>query len=383
MNISPAQARKIALLSQGLCTSKPKGNAYQKTVHAMQNLGYVQIDTLSVVQRAHHHTLWTRNPDYHPHHLDQMLADGLVYEYWSHAASYLSMAHFRFSLPRKRAIQSGQQKHWFKKDEKLMASILDRIRIDGPLMAKDFASNVKKKTGWESKPTKQALETLYMQGDLMIAARKNFHKVYDLTERVLPSHVDTCVPSSSEHAQFLVTRYLADHGVGKLAEMVYLLKDVKPHVHTALNSLQEEGVISKVLVGNEPYYTTDAALALLDSRMKRRQVSILSPFDNLLIQRARAKQLFGFDYLLECYTPAAKRQYGYFCLPILWGEHLVGVLDCKAHKTQSVLEIISAYVQAPLIHHQEFGSALNKALMQFANFNNMTRCSAFDLQPYR
>ena len=109
-------------------------------------------------------------------HLEQLVRDKLAFEYWSHAASYLPMDDYRFSLPRKLAIRSGVQNHWFKKDPKLMASVLERIASDGPLMAKDFESKLAKRTGWESKPTKQALEMLYMQGDLMITERRNFHK---------------------------------------------------------------------------------------------------------------------------------------------------------------------------------------------------------------
>jgi len=113
----------------------------------MTTLGYVQIDTISVVQRAHHHTLWSRNPDYQPSHLDKLVQEKRVYEYWSHAASYLTMEDFRFSLPRKLAIKSGQQTHWFRKDCQLMKSVYERIKVEGPLMAKDFASTVAKKTG--------------------------------------------------------------------------------------------------------------------------------------------------------------------------------------------------------------------------------------------
>ncbi|GAL13390.1 putative cytoplasmic protein [Vibrio astriarenae] len=326
-SLSLLEAQKLALLSQGLLSQELKGQAYQRTLKAMSNLGYVQIDTISVVQRAHHHTLWSRNPNYQLDHLDKMLKEKHIYEYWSHAASFLSMKDFRFSLPRKHAIKSDQQKHWFRKDKQLMKAILDRITSEGPLMAKDFESEVTKTTGWESKPTKQALEMLYMQGDLMISERRNFHKVYDITERVLPSSVDTSLPTANEHARFLIQEYLNKHGLGQLKEITYLLKDVKPTVKVALNEMLEEGEVVEVTAGDERYYTTNQTLSLLNFKLKRKQAKILSPFDNFLIQRARIKHLFNFDYLLECYTPVAKRQYGYFSLPILWnGNWWVGLI---------------------------------------------------------
>ncbi|QIA66145.1 hypothetical protein GT360_16300 [Vibrio astriarenae] len=370
-SLSLPEAQKLVLLSQGLLSQELKGQAYQRTLQAMSNLGYVQIDTISVVQRAHHHTLWSRNPKYQLDHLDKMLRDKHIYEYWSHAASFLSMKDFRFSLPRKQAIKSGQQKHWFRKDKQLMRTILGRITSEGPLMAKDFESEVTKTTGWESKPTKQALEMLYMQGDLMISERRNFHKVYDITERVLPSSVDTSLPTVNEHARFLIQEYIDKHGLGQLKEITYLLKDVKTTVKIALNEMLEEGEVVEVSAGNERYYTTNQTLSLLNCKLKRKQAKILSPFDNFLIQRARIKHLFNFDYLLECYTPVAKRQYGYFCLPILWSGKLVGRVDCKAHRSASRLEVVSLHLELSHKDSEAFREAFHLELERFARFNQV------------
>ncbi|GAL17079.1 hypothetical protein JCM19235_5628 [Vibrio maritimus] len=368
-SISLAQAQKIALLSQGLPTLKLTGTAYQKTVQVMQTLGYVQIDTISVVQRAHHHTLWSRNHSYAPEHLDRMVRERLIYEYWSHAASYLDMANFRFSLPRKHAIKSGKQNHWFRKNPKLMSEVLARITSDGPLMAKDFDSKVTKKTGWESKPTKQALEMLYMQGDLMITERKNFHKVYDLTERVLPSHIETATPTALEHTKFLVINALTTHGLATLAEITYLQKGMKLSVKETVNQLIEEGEVAKVSVNGDIYFTRPQSLALMDNRLNRKQARILSPFDNLVIQRDRLSRLFNFDYLLECYVPAAKRQHGYFVLPILWDGQLVARADCKAHRKEKHLEIISLHTEPGFEKRGAFKAALHSELTDFSTFN--------------
>ena len=175
------------LLSQKLPPGKQTGSAAAATLSAIEHLGYIQIDTISAIERAHHHTLWNRNPRYKPSHLDQLLADKKVFEYWSHAASYLPMRDYRYSLPRKQAIKNGEQNHWYERDERLMKSILQRIDSEGPLMARDFENKGKKSGEWSSKPAKRALENLFMQGDLMVPYhRVNFQKVYHLTERVLP-----------------------------------------------------------------------------------------------------------------------------------------------------------------------------------------------------
>lgn len=284
----------------------------------MLMLGYVQIDTISVVQRAHHHTLWSRNHSYIPQHLERMVKEKVVFEYWSHAASYLAMRDFRFTLPRKHAIKSDQQNHWFQKNPRLMSEVLARITVDGPLMAKDFELSVTKKSGWESKPTKQALEMLYMQGDLM---------------------------------------------------MVYLLKGVKSNVQLALDEMQEEGVIIRVSVAGDTYFILPQSLELTEKRLRRKQAKILSPFDNFIIQRPRVKELFDFNYQLECYVPAAKRQYGYFVLPIVWDGRLVARADCKAYRKTAHLEIKHLYIEPKLARLDEFEVALHEELQAFATFN--------------
>ena len=188
-SLSPEQARKLVLHSQQLPPAKSSGSALTATQKALEHLGYIQIDTISVIERAHHHTLWTRNPRYTPAQLDQLMDDKTAFEYWSHAAAYLPMCDYRFSLPRKHAIKSGQQNHWYKRDERMMQYVMERISAEGPLMAKDFDRDKQKTREWQKKPAKQALDYLFMQGDLMIPERRGFHKVYELTERVLPADI--------------------------------------------------------------------------------------------------------------------------------------------------------------------------------------------------
>ena len=163
-----------------------------------------------------------------------------------------------------------------------------------------------------------------MEGELMIAKRQGFQKVYDLTERVLPDKADTRMPSPREYHQHLIDNYLRSNGVGTPAEIAYLRKGLKPAIDKLCKELLEDGHLERVAINKQNYYLLAGQDQLLKTSLSRSKVKILSPFDNLLIQRKRTKQLFNFDYLIECYVPAEKRQYGYFCLPLLWGQNSKG-----------------------------------------------------------
>ncbi len=369
-SLSIQQARKLVLLSQRLPPTKQNGSAIAATLSAIEHLGYIQIDTISAIERAHHHTIWNRNPRYKPSHLDKLLDDKQIFEYWSHAAAYLPMRDYRYSLPRKQALANGDQNHWYERDEQLMKTVLQRIETEGPLMAKDFENNGKKSGEWGSKPAKRALEYLFMQGDLMVPYRVNFHKVYDLTERVLPADIDTSIPDSEEHARFLIFRFLQANGLGQSAEIAYLLGNTKALIETTLQEMALSGELLQVNVGNANYYVLPASLELLRKPLARSKLKILSPFDNLVIQRKRMQALFDFDYSLECYLPEIKRQFGYFSLPILWNGKLVARMDCKAERKKAKLHINHLSMEPRFSKIDEFIGALGNEFPSFLKFNS-------------
>jgi uncharacterized protein YcaQ len=291
------------------------------------------------------------------------------------------MRDYRYSLIRKQAITSGKLNHWFEKDEKLMNSVLKRIADEGPLMAKDFEYPGKERIDWGSKPAKRALENLFMQGDLMIPRRQNFHKVYDLTERVLPGHIDTSVPTEEEYIRFLITRYLEANGLGQASEIAYLLKNTKGLVSKYLKEMHASGELIELQVGEQVYYTLPHSLGLLDKPLSRSKLKILSPFDNLVIQRKRALALFNFDYQIECYVPAPKRIYGYFSLPILWDGKLVARMDCKAERKKSILHINHLALESDLRKVEPFIKALTKDLKEFMLFNECDKIQVHKTTP--
>ncbi len=295
-SLSLNEAQKLVLLSQGIHDENKIGSGKTATYKAIETINYVQIDSISVVERAHHHSLWNRAVNYAPLHIDQLLEEKQIFEYWSHAASYLPMVDYRYSLRRKNAIAQGHT-HWFEKDKKNMAEVLARIKVDGALQAKDFKDTRKNKTGWwDWKPAKKALEQLFMEGKLMVVKRQGFQKVYDLTERVLPLGVDTSMPGEEEYFRHLIMNYLCANALGTPEQITYLLKGQKKTAELYCKQMQEDGLLITVTVDNQSYFALPTINNLLRKRLSRSKVKILSPFDNLLIQRKRTRQLFNYDY---------------------------------------------------------------------------------------
>ena len=365
-DIRPADARRLVLLHQGIHKERQFGRGKNAALRAIETLGYVQIDTISVVERAHHHVFWSRAPGYKLAHLDALIQDKTVFEYWSHAAAFLPMRDFRFSLPRKHAIQGGE-KHWFDVGPKALGSVLERVQQEGPLQSKDFDSSDKLKTGWgEFKIAKRALEQLFMRGELMISKRVGFQKVYDLPERVLPNGVDTSTPTEEEFLDHLILGFIDAQGLAQPSECGHLRKGIKPKLKNRCEELHEDGELVQLNLNGAHYYARPNFEQTLKLPLSRQKVKILSPFDNLVIQRDRLKNLFGFDYQIECYVTEKKRKHGYFVLPILWGHDFAGRLDAKVDRKSKQLTVHKLFVETP--RSKEFLQALEQALQEFAEF---------------
>lgn len=374
-SISPKDARKILLHHQCLNSRQICGNGLAGTLNAIQHLGYVQLDTLSVVSRAHIHTLWNRVQGFRPEHIDILQEKGDIFEYWSHALSILPIADYRFCLPMMERIASGET-HWFPKDKKETRKVLKRIREEGALSAKDFTDKKSSSEMWARSPSKIALEQLFMEGELMIPRRTNFHKVYDLRERVLPESTDTRTPSRGELCAFLITSFLRAHGLGKTTEFGYLRKGIGADLKRVAKELLEEKILVSVSVGNESYLCLPEALKILEQPSARSGLRILSPFDNAIIQRKRTLELFDFDYQIECYVPKAKRKHGYFCLPILHRNKLVARLDAKADRKSGVFHLLHLMLEGSVRNPESLYKALFPELKKFAISN---QCSKFKL----
>lgn len=380
IKISPQQAKAFVVHQQLL---SPAVNAKGKAgvLQVFEQLGYVQIDTISVVQRAHHHVIWSRIPDYQKSHLQQLEEDDrLIFEYWAHAAAYLPMRDYRFSLIRKAQIRAGKG-HWFKRNPKVMKKVLERFKTDGPLMARDFKKeSLKSDIPWMQHPTNQAIRQLYMEGTLMVSGRKGFQKIYDLTENVLPSHVQIDPPSRIEFLEYLIERDLRAHGWVRAQDFGHLITNIQKDLKNILAQKVEEGQIVAIPIKGLPdemYYAAKPHLEnFLQQKTRRKTFHLLSPFDNLLIQRKRMKALFDFDYTIECYVTAAKRKVGYFNLPMLWGTTFVGQVDLKADRKTKVLLVKNLVWEQSFKNPEKAFSPFRKALQQFAIFNQCDQIDA-------
>jgi uncharacterized protein YcaQ len=388
--LSLAEVRAISLRSQGLAESEsPFGNKKEGVLKAVQHLGYVQVDPISVIQRAHHHVLWSRIPDYDPDMLHQLQSvEATVFEYWNHATSYLPTKDYRYSLPLMR--QYRQELHWSDDSPELrnsMRRMLALIRKKGPLMVSDVESAGMVRA-WSAqalgKIERRALHELWMRGDLMIRSRKGVQKVFDLPSRVLPDGTDVKLPSKGEAAKFHVRRSLRALGVARLQELHYMLDVGKAgEIREALSSLLKNREAVEIQVAEFPKIPLFALHEVLKLKapVENGAVRFLSPFDNLVIQRKRLKWLFDFDYVVEIYLPAAKRKYGYFVLPILWGDHLIGRLDAKAYRAERRL-VIHNLVFEPTFHDlAAVRPAFIKALEEFTRFQGCDEWEISRVEP--
>lgn len=378
--------RHLVLKSQGLLLAKPFGTGLHGARDAIGHLGYVQLDTISVVERAHHHVLYSRVPSYKPEMMNKLLLAGDIFEYWSHAAAILPITDFRYSLPYKQAIKSGQV-HWYKNpDRKLMDELLARIRADGPIRSRDLENKNKatKQAGWwDWKPAKKALEQLYMEGDLMVSNREGFQKTYDLTERVLPSGVNTAMPDAKELAEHLLDQQLRCHGFTSLKSVTYLRRntDLRKATKSLIDERLEQGLLQQLQLPNGESFVAETGILERPLPRLSSRLQILSPFDNCVIQRERLKAVFGFEYQIECYVPEAKRKYGYFSLPLLFKGEFIGRMDCKAHRKDRHLEIKSLYIENTSFEVEAIVTALVKAIDEFRPFQNCDTVSLTNAEP--
>jgi uncharacterized protein YcaQ len=381
-SLAIADARKLALHQQGLLSAKPKfGRGKKAVLKAIEHLGYIQIDAISVIKRAHHHTLWSRIPGYKPDYLFSLLSiDRDIFEYWSHAAAFLPSTDYQFSLLHMKTL-GEQKKHWYHVEPELKEEVLKRIKQEGPLYARDFETPKSDSTGmWSWKPAKQALHELFMEGRITVSSRDGFQRLYDLPERVFPSllaHTHTQTPTQSQYFWHLCQRAIQAHGIVTIPEIKYQRPIDNRAIENVINRKTEEGAIIPVSVGNlkRTYYALPGSVEAIPARVVP-QMHFLSPFDNAVIQRKRVQRLFKFDYQTEIYYPVDKRKYGYFSLPILYGTEFIGRMDPKAHRHRKVLEIRNLVIEPGIKVSEKLIHDLKSKLSDFATFNN---CSEYTI----
>jgi hypothetical protein len=345
--------RALFLRRQHLARPRAAALGAARLLRFVEDVGGVQMDSINVLDRAHYLTLWSRFGPYDRGWLDRAVYERrLLFEYWAHAACLVPTSMLPFW---RRAMLDYRVRHtgwsdWLRRNSRTLAQVKAAIAANGPMAGADFAGRRRPGAGgwWSWRPVQHGLHYLWMKGALAIHSRRHFHKRYDLIERALPA-VAGCEPvSSEEFARWHVERSL--HAMGAATERDlggYLTFPRAMHAarRAALAAMLKRGELAELEVAGVPGRWLALARDLPALARAARQPSpasgttFLSPFDSLLWYRERVARLFGFDYRIEVYTPGAQRVHGYYTLPILHREHLIGRVDAKAHRAEGRLEV--------------------------------------------
>jgi len=383
-------ARRLTVEKQGL-TSRSGTVTKDDIYQVIDRLGCLQIDTIHIVERAHHLTLWSRLGLHEKGLLNELAYDDRkLFEYWAHAACYVPMEDYRFFISPMR-MREGEMlerlERWGGRAGGVSPDILDevlgRVRAEGPLATKDFEQ---RRTGpskgwWDWKPAKVALEVLYSAGLLMVSHRENFQRHYDIAERVLPPGVDPTEPTEEERIKFYITHTMASLGLVKPADIrgYYTPSYARYKAYSRqLPSIMEEmlgdgeAVRFEVDGERQPYYCLPEDASGLDDLVdspSSEHVHLLNPFDNTLWDKKRVETLFEFTAKLEAYTPAPRRKYGYYYLAILSGDRLVGRIIPKMDRKNRKLIINSTWHETWFKPDESFENSFSEALESFSKFN--------------
>jgi uncharacterized protein len=335
--LTRAEAKRIWLRAQRLDTEAPFGEGPQATAAAVEHLGYVQIDTINVIERSHHHILWTRIPEYRRADLRQAQSvDKTVFEYWTHALSYVPTKDMRFFIPAmRRHMREGHK--WLSSVKPAdLRKVLRLIRRHGALTIRDIDDDVlvDKEHLWASrKPSKRALQLAFYTGVLTISERNGMLKTYELMARHFGWDKPPKGASAREATAYLLDRALRAQGLVSLDSVCHLDAPSKPPVRRLIEARVRRNELVPVALEGAGKQEHWARPEVLESGGEPSElVHILSPFDPLIIQRKRTHLFFGYEHRFEAYVPKEKRVLGYFALPVLVGDDIVAALDLKTDR---------------------------------------------------
>jgi len=381
LTLSLPAARALHLAAQGMLQARRGRAGKADVLAAIRRMGVLQIDTISVVARSPYLVLWSRLGEYDPAWLDAHLAEGALFEYWAHEACFVPIEDYGLLRHRMRDPAAMGWKYsasWMRERGAEVAAVLEHIRHHGPTRSSDFEREAGQAGGWWAwKPEKRSLEVLFTSGALMIARRDKFQRLYDLAERVHPGWDDSMLAPLADTRRQMVLQTVRALGLARAGWIADYYRTRPPHVDVA--ALADAGALLRAHVDgwDDPVYIHPEHLALAQraaaGALTPTLTSLLSPFDPIVWDRRRALELFGFDYRLECYTPEAKRRYGYFCLPILRRGALVGRIDAKAHRRQGVFEVKLLELEAGVRPSARLAADLARTLVRCASWHGCAR----------
>jgi uncharacterized protein len=342
VSLTKSDARRIWLRAQRLDSEAPFGSGAQAVAEAVAHLGYVQIDTIHVIERCHHHILFTRIPSYRRADLKQAQSvDKSVFEYWTHALAYVPTRDFRFFLPLMRRYRREGHRWLASVKPEDTRKVMRLLRRNGALTIRDIDDDVltEKEHLWASrKPSKRALQLGFYEGVLTISGRDGMLKTYELTTRHFSWEKLPKAATEAERTAYLLDRGLRSQGIVSVDSVCHLDAPSKPNVRRLIASRLRRGELVPVTFDGSGKQEHWAEPAMLDEKIgDADRVHILSPFDPLIIQRKRTQLFFDYAHRFEAYVPKEKRLFGYFALPVLVGDEIVAVLDLKTDRERREL----------------------------------------------
>ena len=349
LRIHNADARRLWLATHGLADAPVGG---RDTMGIIRDLGFVQLDTIQVVSRAHHHILWSRNQSYREPHLDRLLRGRHVFEHFTHDASVLPMDMlplWRRQFDRMR--RKAEKWAWYvgRGDDALMDEIRRRIRDEGALCTRDFDTQIEgARAMWQRPPHKKAMDYLWYAGELATCHRDGVIKYYDLAERVFPEALRNAVLPDQAQVDGLCRAALTRLGFGTLGEICKFWEAAEVGEVAAWAQRDADRLVPVQIEGADGQWTKGVACAEIEARLAETsaptsRLRLLNPFDPAIRDRARLRRLFGYDYTVEMFVPAAQRQWGYYVYPLLEGDRLVGRIEAKAERSADRLTVMNLW----------------------------------------
>lgn len=390
-HLSLNAARRLHLAAQGLL-KKPRRRAEPADIlRTISQMSLLQIDTINIVARSPYLVLFSRLGHYPSHWLDDALRNGDLMEYWAHEACFLPRSDFALVRHRMLSPENMGWKYrsaWMDEHGEEIEKLIAHIAENGPVRSADFEHPRKGASGWwDWKPHKRHLEGLFTAGKVMVIERRNFQRVYDLTHRVMPHWDDDRDLLSQQEAETQMLENSARSlGLFRPQWLADYYRLRQPALPALMARWQEEEKIIPVTVEELGPAWVHASLAdelaqAVSGKLTATHSAVLSPFDPVVWDRRRAEQLFNFSYRLECYTPAPKRQYGYFVLPLLHAGKLVGRMDAKMHRKEGVLEVIALYLETGVKPGAGLERGLQSAISEFARWQGAQRVTLKQLPP--
>ena len=396
INISARDARLLLMHAQGLLGDPDASATPGKVLRLIHDIGFVQLDSIPVVERAQHLTLRTRLEHYRPETLKVLVEKRrALFEHWTHDASVLPvdwLPHWRHRSAR--FLDSSGAKQWIDNrlgdnPKKVLRETLGRIEKEGPLRSRDFDPPVKGRDSgwWKWKPHKAALEYLWWAGDLCVSAREGFQKVYDLTERTHREHHAMKTPSLSSTVDTVCAQSMDRQGCASAAELAnfYDLVTLAEARRWCKDGVEKGSLVAVTVESEDPaddtfkpaFAPTDILVRIQKAQRafarRDRRLRLLAPFDPIIRDRKRALRLFHFDYRFEAYTPPAKRKYGYYVFPVLQGDRLIGRCDLKMHRDRKLLEVKGAWWEPGVRPTKKLKAELCDSLEKLAEFAGASR----------